>query len=118
MQDGKIMKIEKPARVTAEYPFHLYSVSSSDIYKLQSDLKEWPEAHSVHAFGQSAHLASQKEVIDRPGLIDFLQSKGHGNITLEDIEPSIEDCFMELMSTPPLLEERGPGGEADAERNL
>lgn len=97
MQNGRIMKIETPSQVTAEYPFHLYSVSSSDIYKLQSDLKEWPEAHSVYAFGQSAHLASREGMINKSGLADFLHSKGHGNISIEDIAPTIEDCFMELM---------------------
>ena len=112
MQNGKIMKIEQPGQVTAGYPFHLFSVSSSDIYRLITDLKDYPDVYSVYAFGQSAHLAFGEVMIDRSALHDFLHSKGHNKIIIENIKPTIEDCFMELMTAPPLPEERGQGGKA------
>lgn len=98
IQNGKIMKIEKPAQVTAEYPYSLYSVASSDIYSLVQDLQEYPGYRSVHAFGQAAHLAVGQKGIDKTELYDFLHSKGHRDVVIEDIKPSIEDCFMELMA--------------------
>ena len=99
VQNGMIMKIEQPVQVTAGYPFHLVSVASSDIYRLLHDLKEYPGNHSVHAFGQAAHMAISEKGLDKAVLNNFLQSMGHNNIIIEDIKPTIEDCFMELMTT-------------------
>lgn len=99
IQNGKVMKIEQPAQVTAAYPFNLFSVSSTDVYKLLIDLREYPGNHSVHAFGQSAHMSIGEKGLDKEGLNNFLHAKGHVNITIEDIKPSIEDCFMELMTS-------------------
>ena len=105
IQNGKIMKIEQPAQVTAEYPFHLFSVLSTDIYGLLQDLKEYPGNRSVHAFGQAAHMAFGDEGVDKAALQNFLHAKGHTHNIIEEIKPTIEDCFMELMTSP------SPSGE-------
>ncbi len=109
IQNGRLMKISTPADVVSEFPFELYAIQSPDVYQLLSDLKEYPGSISVTAFGKSAHLSYQKEKIDRTALIDFLGKKGHGSVEIEKINPTIEDCFMDLMSAtsppaPPLKE--------------
>lgn len=98
IQNGQLMKIDTPAGVVARFPFDLYAIRSHDIYQLLSDLKGYPGAVSVTAFGQSAHLSFKKGDIDRNGLFDFLTEKGHRSIEMEKISPTVEDCFMELMT--------------------
>jgi len=101
IQNGKIMKIDTPGEVVSAYPFQLYSVRSDDIYKLLHDLQNYPETHSIHAFGQYAHFSAGKAEMNSTDLVSFLDRNGHKNIEVEVIAPNIEDCFMELMMTPP-----------------
>lgn len=101
IQNGRLMKISTPADVISEFPFELYAIHSHDVYQLLSDLKEYPGSISVTAFGKSAHLSYQKEKIDRAALIDFLGTKGHRSVEIEKINPTIEDCFMDLMTPQP-----------------
>ena len=102
IQNGKLMKISTPAGVVSEFPFELYAIRSHDVYQLLSDLKEYPGSISVTAFGQSAHLSFIKEEINRTTLFEFLAKKGHQSVEIEKINPTIEDCFMELMTPQPL----------------
>jgi ABC-2 type transport system ATP-binding protein len=98
IQNGKIMKISTPAEVISGYPFQLYSVRSHDIYKLLHDLQDYPETHSVHAFGQYAHFSPGNKEVSSHVLVSFLAQKGHNDIEIKTIVPNIEDCFMELMT--------------------
>ena len=98
IQDGKIMKISRPEEVIQSYPHFLWSVRAEDIYKLLADLHSYPEAHSVHAFGQEAHISFRRHEPVKNDLMDYLVNKGHDKIEIESIKPNIEDCFMELMA--------------------
>ena len=111
IQNGKIMQISTPEEVVAKFPLELFSILSTDIYRLLHDLKELSSAHSLFAFGQAAHLSFQKDTLTRDDVIDFLKKKGHHEVTVEKIKPTIEDCFMELMegAPPPALKEMGKG---------
>ena len=60
IQNGRIMKISTPGEVVSDYPYPLFSIITGDIYKLLNDLQEYPETHSVHAFGQYAHFSPQE----------------------------------------------------------
>ncbi|MFH1160802.1 MAG: ABC transporter ATP-binding protein [bacterium] len=97
IQDGLIMQISTPEEVVEAYPMGLYSVSSVDIYQLLHDLQELPQAHSVFAFGQSAHLSYRKNSLEEKEVNAFLAGRGHQEVRIEMIKPNIEDCFMELM---------------------
>ena len=97
IQDGSIMTISTPAKVVESYPMELFSVTSDNLYGLMADLKSWPGAASVFAFGQAAHLACSRGTIRSEELTGFLVQKGHRNVKIESIRPNIEDCFMELM---------------------
>jgi ABC-2 type transport system ATP-binding protein len=101
IQNGRIMKISRPDEIVSDYPNRLLSVVTGDIYRLLSDLSKYPGVHSVHAFGQSAHMAFEHDAISETDLISFLEDQGHHNIKTERIVPNIEDCFMELMTTAP-----------------
>jgi ABC-2 type transport system ATP-binding protein len=97
IQDGKIMKISTPREVVSAYPNELLSVQSEDIYQLLQDLQSYTGIRSVHAFGQSAHVAYEKETVPLEPLREYLIRQGHKEIEIHNILPNIEDCFMELM---------------------
>ena len=79
------------------YPLSLLSVKAGDIHRLLKELSEYPGSHSVHAFGQCAHLAFQPGTVKTEALSGYLHDKKHDNVEILQIEPNIEDCFMELM---------------------
>ncbi|PIS30396.1 MAG: ATPase [Candidatus Marinimicrobia bacterium CG08_land_8_20_14_0_20_45_22] len=98
MQFGKIMKIAPPRQIIDEYRRNLFSVKAENTYKLIEDLQRFPETGSAFPFGQSVHFTPNSSAFLPKSLIDFLILNGHQNPDVHPIEPSIEDCFMELMS--------------------
>lgn len=99
IQDGAIMQISTPAKVIDSYPLGLYSVSTSDNYQLLLDLKQLPQVCSAFAYGQAAHLSYRKGEMTKEEVKLYLSKKGHQDVTITPIKPTIEDCFMELMQT-------------------
>jgi len=112
IQEGAIMQISTPQEVMKSYPLELFSVTTSDIYRLLGDLQKLPQAHSVFAFGQVAHLSFRKGALTREEVGEYLTSMGHHAVKIHQINPNIEDCFMELMRTGGQADRR-TGGQAD-----
>jgi hypothetical protein len=54
---------------------------------------EWTQ--SVHAFGESVHLAT-KRGSGEEDLRSFLLDNGLGNVEMQRISAGIEDCFMDF----------------------
>ena len=98
IQNGSIMTISTPGEVITAYPHQLFAVRSETFYQLIADLRGYPEMHSVQPFGQSVHFSGGKRKVAKEEIINYLQKSGHRNIYVEEITPTIEDCFMELMS--------------------
>ena len=97
IQGGRIMKISRPDEIVAGYTRRLLAVSSGRFFELLQDLHACPGVHSVHAFGQSAHVAVDKSGLSADDLRNYLISARHPDAVIEEIRPAIEDCFMELM---------------------
>ncbi|MBU0764964.1 MAG: hypothetical protein KJ607_09035, partial [Bacteroidetes bacterium] len=99
MQDSRILSIDTPEEIVNRYDKELYSVKSDNMYRLITDLRSFPETGSVFPFGQCVHYTSSTASVNMDGITRFLDDKGHTNVTIEQITPGIEDCFMELMGT-------------------
>ncbi|MCK9422257.1 MAG: ABC transporter ATP-binding protein [Bacteroidales bacterium] len=98
IQNGKIMAISPPSEVIKTFPWKLFSVKSDDIFSLLNDLRQFPKAHSVFAFGQSAHVSFKEGQLTEDEMQEYLQGKGHSGLKISRVEANIEDCFMELMN--------------------
>lgn len=98
IQDGKIMKISRPAEIVADFKYRIWAVRSGNFFELLKILHTYPGAYSVHAFGQAAHVTSISGTDLRDDLKNYLITEGHEDALVEEIDPTIEDCFMELMS--------------------
>jgi hypothetical protein len=99
IQNGKIMKISRPEEIIADYRYQIWAVRSGRFFELLSDLHAYPGVHSVHAFGQAAHVAFDKSALSIDDLRRYLIHIGHKDVVIEEFNPTIEDCFMELMTT-------------------
>ena len=98
IQNGKIMSIDTPYSIRNNYGMGLWAVKADDTYRLLSDLRQFKHTRTAFPFGEHIHLSLSDESV-KPAEIEFyLQSAGHSNVHISKIEPSIEDCFMEMMS--------------------
>ena len=106
IQNGQFLKIDTPKNIVSEFADVLWAAKSDNMHKLLEDLRKDMEVKSSFAFGDSIHvtvdngqfLATPSGKAERTvdSLKKHLIEKGHKNIKIEAIEPTIEDCFMEL----------------------
>ena len=97
IQDGRILTLEKPENIIKNYDRKLLAIRSDNMYGLITDLRNDPNAFSVHLFGQFVHYNQKNRLADRDRIFNYLTEKGHQNIDIHHIDPIIEDCFMNLM---------------------
>ncbi len=95
IQGGKFLTIDTPQGIIDNYSKTLWIVRSDKMHQLLDDLRQWEYTDTAFSFGENFHL-TVKEGAEKTVLNDYLESKGHGDITIEPTTASIEDCFMAL----------------------
>jgi ABC-type multidrug transport system ATPase subunit len=105
IQQGKILQINTPEGITAQYPKKLFAIQATDLYKLKNDLLQYSKCDSVHLFGQCLHYTDKTNTLNYDEMQQYLLQKGNIDITIESIQPGIEDCFISLMTEMPAKNE-------------
>ena len=96
IQHGEFLTVNTPPQIVADYPDQLWAVSADDKYKLLLALREFPSVLRSYAFGATSHVAADRGGLDPDELCRYLQSKGLSQVEVKQIEPCIEDCFMQM----------------------
>jgi ABC-2 type transport system ATP-binding protein len=96
MQEGNMLSIGTPKKITGSFPQKLIAVKSEKMYPLLKDLAQWKEIDDSYSFGEYHHAVVQ-EGYNEDSLKKFLEGKGHQNIEIHSVQPNIEDCFLHLM---------------------
>ncbi len=96
IQDGKIMSTNTPTALIEEYSNTLWGVRAENMYGAYLDLLKYPLVSECHTFGADHHV-QLKEGGDATGLAEYLKAKGHSNIEIQKITPTVEDSFIHLM---------------------
>lgn len=93
IQEGRIMKIDSPQGIAQKFGKDLWAFKANDMYRLLQDLEKMPEIQSCFPFGSEHH------VVLHPGYsVEQIRRKlTHQDLSVRQIQPSIEDCFMDLM---------------------
>ena len=99
IQNGEFMKIEPPQNIINNFPETLWAVKAEHMSALLSDLRNCIGVKSCFAFGEVHHITVDTEILSLESLITFLQKKGHTGIHVNPINPTIEDCYMQLSSS-------------------
>ena len=76
----------------------MWSVRSDQMYRLLNDLQDYSNAESCYAFGEFHHLVLKEEGSGAAGILQYLQYLHHQHIVVQPAQPTIEDCFIDLMS--------------------
>ncbi|MCK3683167.1 ABC transporter ATP-binding protein [Maribellus sp. YY47] len=106
IQKGVMLDVDSPSRITEKFPRKIIQVHSEEMFRLIQDLRSFPKAESVFAFGQFVHFTGIDDEVEITELDKFLTNRKHTNIIVEEIHPGIEDVFMS-MSLPCPLPKRG-----------
>ena len=97
IQKGRMLSIDTPEAILNNFPKKLLAVRSANTYQLLQDLRENKKMHSVYPFGSKIHVTGKEEELDASQIKKFLIDRNHEKIEINDITPTIEDCFIELM---------------------
>ncbi|MCB0430107.1 MAG: ABC transporter ATP-binding protein [Flavobacteriales bacterium] len=99
IQGGSILSVDTPQAIVNAYPDPLFQARSSNMYALIRDLRAMPETSSCYAFGEYAHCVFRES--DEASLEKIkaqLMHGGHEQLELSPASPTIEDCFIRLMT--------------------
>lgn len=95
IQKGQFLTIDTPEHIVKSFSEIIWSVESDNMYKLLIDLRENKLVKTCFAFGETHHVTVEPS-LSKKLLEEYLIDKDHANISIKDIEPNIEDCFMQL----------------------
>jgi len=96
IQNGQFLKIDTPKNIISQYKNKLWAVQSDTMYKLLTDLRANELTKNCFAFGDKHHLSIDNEQLTIDDLKEIIVKSGHTNVVITEIEPTIEDCFMQL----------------------
>ena len=97
LQEGKLLSVDSPAQIRARYPHPLYSVSAQNMGLLLKDLRTIPFVDQAYSFGASHHIQFVDDVDQSDQLALTLSKGGHQAVEIKKTDPTIEDCFIQLM---------------------
>jgi len=97
LQNGRIMAMDTPEKITAAFSRPIFAARSADMYRLIQDLRAMPGVADCYAFGEFAHAVLDDRSLKSSDLLQYLQECGHTEVQVKNAEANIEDCFIELM---------------------
>ncbi len=97
MQHGKILSIDSPENISEAYPDPLFKVKGGKMSTLLKTLVEFEETKSAYAFGDTVHLTLQESTFAEQRVNDYLGQQGIQLSDIRRVQPSIEDCFIQLL---------------------
>ena len=99
IQDGSFLGIETPQEIVSNFKEVLWSAKSHNMSALLNELRACEGVKSCFAFGTVHHLTVDPSLTIAV-LEKQMQDKGHCDIEINEITPTIEDCYMQLASIP------------------
>ncbi len=99
IQDGSFLGIETPQEIVSDFKEVLWSAKSHNMSALLNELRACEGVKSCFAFGTVHHLTVDSS-LTIAALEKQMQDKGHWDIEINEITPTIEDCYMQLASKP------------------
>lgn len=104
IQQGQFLTIDSPKGIVNQYPNKLLSVEADNMHQLLQELRSNELTANCFAFGDKHHVSISKEAIEKHHsmneIIRIIQAnllaKNYSNCMITEIQPGIEDCFMQL----------------------
>lgn len=95
IQDGRFFEIDTPQNIINKFPSKLWAVEAENMPHLLRDLRKNEHIKSCFSFGENHHVTVD-DVLTIDELKKSLMTDGHTRVDVHSIEPTIEDCFMQI----------------------
>ncbi len=99
IQDGELLSINTPKMISKEFPTRLYAVKADQMSVLLKDLRMQSLIRSCHTFGDKHHISFTDKSDQNKAAFNEAMMLKHSGYSFTEIEPTIEDCFIELMKS-------------------
>lgn len=96
IQQGQLLAIDQPENIKNGFSRKLFSIKSTDKYKLIDALRNYSGTNTAYAFGNSVHVTFNNDEFDS-SFFEYLGIQGIDDVKIEETKASIEDRFLELM---------------------
>lgn len=96
--EGRILGIDTPSGMVAQFEDSLYAISANDMYSLLRMARKADGVAACYPFGEVHHLAASAN-FSPSGFADQMRVQGRelANLRIERCDPTIEDVFIKLM---------------------
>ena len=94
IQNGQILSIDTPQEIVAQYPDKLFACKSTNMSQLLKTLRTHKAVKSANAFGEYHHVTLHSDFKNAVDMANHLEIEA---VEVKLIEPTIEDCFINLM---------------------
>lgn len=101
MHKGRMLALDDPRAITKHFPYTLYEVITKNPQLLVPYFKREIPSKSVQVFGDRLHVSFDAP-LPNERIKQIISTAPHPIADLRQIEPGIEDTFMELMKTKEL----------------
>jgi len=98
MKEGKIITINTPVNIIENYKGKLYSLKTGTIFNLLETMQKCPIKCNYYPYGEFMHVSFYDYNFDLQNFTDFLTENQQKFSELIQIQPTIEDCFIELVA--------------------
>lgn len=98
IQNGSLLSVNTPQNIIKQFPHELFAIRSDHMSALLSDLRSNPAIQSAHSFGDYHHITFEEAYAGQAQSINFIDPDRHKGLEIKPIEPSVEDCFIHLMT--------------------
>jgi len=98
MKEGKIITINTPATIIENYKGKLFSLKTNSIFNLLDCMQSCPIKCNYYPYGEFMHVSFYDKNFDLQQFIYFLKANSQTFSELTQIQPTIEDCFIELVT--------------------
>jgi len=96
-QQGRILANDRPENFPSLFQGKLFSATPVDNYQLLHALRSLPEIGMAYLSGQNIHFTPHNDTLDAGVVMERLVQQGMHDISIEEIEPGVEDCFISFM---------------------
>lgn len=98
MQDGRIMRMDTPKNIVRDFNGHLVTLQTPDIFQLLKVMEQYTAHCTFYPYGENLHVIFYEPLEKAiPKFEAFLQQNDITHGEIKQIEPNIEDCFIEIV---------------------
>ncbi|MEP7380426.1 MAG: ABC transporter ATP-binding protein [Gemmatimonadota bacterium] len=98
MQQGRLLLVDTPAKISASYPRPLFAVRAGDRLGVLGALRRFPHTASAWPFGEAVHYTDARAGYDAGAIMGelraFAEAQGVTPFAIHPIPAGIEDAFM------------------------